>query len=97
MRKSKPTSRVGNLDHLAEDSRQMCFEQGKACVYESETEPDTIMTEWPNGTIDRHGLEAKTRTRRWPDGSEETVSDDEPLTFPHWPRPRPDAPTECGR
>ena len=55
------------------------------------------MTEWPNGTIDRHDLEAKTRTRRWPDGSEETVSDDEPLTFPHWPRPRPDAPTECGR
>ena len=30
-----------------QDSRRMCFEQGKACVYEPEGEEDVIMTEWP--------------------------------------------------
>lgn len=84
-----PTSRIGNLDHEVEDSRQMCFEQGKPCVYEPEDRPGIIVTEWPNGTTDSHDLEARTTTRRWPDGTEQAVSDDEPLGYPHWPRQEP--------
>ena len=88
-----PAETVENLDHLAEDSRRMCFEQGKPCVYEPETEPGTIVTEWPNGAVDRHDVAHKTRTRQWPDGCTETVSDDTPLEFPHWPRN--ERKTEC--
>ena len=79
---------VGNLDHLDIDSRRMCFEQGKPCIFESESEPNTIVTEWPNGTVDRHDLKSRTRTRRWPDGSSETMNDGTHFEFPHWPRPR---------
>ena len=80
---------VRNLDHLTVDSRRMCFEQGKPCIFQSESEPQTIVTEWPNGTADRHHLQARTRTRRWPDGSSETMSDAADFEFPHWPRARP--------
>jgi hypothetical protein len=69
-----------------EDSRRMCFEQGKACVYESEDEPGVIVTEWPNGVIDRKCLKTDTRTRHWPDGTTETTPGEAPLTFPHWPQ-----------
>ena len=71
-----------------QDSRRMCFEQGKACVYEPEGEDDVIMTEWPNGVVDRHDLRAGTMIRRWPDGTTETHPDSAPETraFPHWPR-----------
>ena len=31
---------IENLDHLAEDSREICFEQGKPCVYQDEDRPD---------------------------------------------------------
>ena len=34
-------------------SREMCFQQGKACVYEPEDEAGVILTEWPNGVVDR--------------------------------------------
>ena len=78
--------KAGNLDHLTEDNRRMCFEQGKACIFQSESEPDTIVTEWPNGTVDRHNLLARTRTRRWPDGSSDKISDASDFDFPHWPR-----------
>ena len=70
-----------------EDNRQMCFEQGKACVYEPDDERGIIVTEWPNGVVDRTCLRTKTTTRRWPDGSEETGSEDGEWEFPHWPRP----------
>ena len=86
---STPTSRIGNLDHEVEDSRQMCFEQGKPCVYEPENRPGIIVTEWPNGTTDAHDLEAGTNTRKWPDGTEQTARDTEPLGYPHWPRQKP--------
>ena len=52
----------------------MCFSQDKACVYEPEEDLGTIVTEWPNGVIDRHNLETKTRVRHWPDGTTETVT-----------------------
>ena len=66
----------------------MCFEQGKACVYEPEGEDDVIMTEWPNGVVDRHDLRAGTMIRRWPDGTTETHPDSahETRVFPPWPR-----------
>ena len=39
----------------------MCFQQGKPCVYEPEEEPGIIVTEWPNGVVDRQGLRGSTR------------------------------------
>lgn len=70
-----------------EDSRQVCFGQGKAFVYEPKDEPGTIVTEWPNGVVDRKCLRRQTKTRRWPDGSEETGRADIRWPYPHWPRP----------
>ncbi len=79
------TTGVANLDDRAEDSRQACFEQGKPCVYEPEDEPGIIVTEWPNGTLDRHEAESGIETRTWPDGSTETLAASKPLQVPHWP------------
>ena len=79
-----------NLDHLAEDSRQGCFEQGKPCVYEPEEEPGIIVTEWPNGTRDRQEPGAGVETRTWPDGTTETLAAGKRNQFPHWPRNEPD-------
>ncbi len=31
----------------------MCFRQGVPCVYQAESDPGVIVTEWPNGVIDR--------------------------------------------
>lgn len=76
---------IGNLDHLAEDSRRACFQQGKACVYEPENEPGVIVTEWPNGTVDRQEAGSNVETRTWPDGSTETLPTGRPVEFPHWP------------
>ena len=89
MERESDSNRVDNLDHEVEDSRAMCFEQGKPCVYEPENRPGTIVTEWPNGTIDAHDLQSETTTRRWPDGKEQTTGDREPLGYPHWPREEP--------
>ena len=84
--KKEPETRIGNLDLEIEDNREICFEQGKPCVYEPEDQPGVILTEWPNGTVDSHDLDAGTTTRRWPDGTEETGSDKERVEYPHWPR-----------
>ena len=70
------------------NSRQMCFEQGLACVYQPHGKPSVIVTEWPNGVMERHDLKAGTRTLRWPDGTEETRPADEELEAPQWPRDR---------
>jgi len=69
-----------------EDNRAICFEQGKPCVSEPDDEPGTIVTEWPNGVIDRWWLETDTRTRQLPDGTPETAPAETPLGFPHQPR-----------
>lgn len=69
-----------------EDSREICFEQGKPCVYEPDDEPGIIVTEWPNGIIDRWDEKTDTETRHWPDGTTETTPGNTPLPFPHWPR-----------
>ena len=69
----------------SEDSREMCFEQGKPCIYEPEEELGVIVTEWPNGVVDRYTLATGARIRRWPDGTEDS-SAAEGERFPHWPR-----------
>ena len=63
MASSTSEERMGPAVPETEDSRQMCFSQGKAFVYEPEDERGTIVTEWPNGVIDRHNLETKTTGR----------------------------------
>ncbi len=78
-------NRVENLDHLTEDNRQICFEQGKPCIYQDEHDPDQIITEWPNGVIDTKKLQTGTTVRRWPDGETEALTGE--ATFPHWPHP----------
>ena len=85
MNKAADQNRVENLDHLTEDSREICFEQGKPCIYQDERDPDRIITEWPNGVIDIKQLQTGTSVRRWPDGETEALADE--ATFPHWPRP----------
>ena len=78
------------------DSREMCFKQGKACVYQSETDERIIITEWPNGVVKRHNTETKLVTRSWPDGYEETYPEGSPRDrmYPHIPRPDEQEP-EC--
>ena len=78
---------VGPTVPDSEDNRKICFEQGKACVYEPEDEPGIIVTEWPNGVVDRHHLEGKTRIRHWPDGTTEHRREDDPVEYPVWPPP----------
>ena len=78
--------RVGPTVPDTEDNREICFEQGKACVYEPEDEPGIIVTEWPNGVVDRHHIEEKTRIRHWPDGTTENRHEDDPVEYPVWPR-----------
>ncbi len=80
------TGRTELIVPEVEDNREICFEQGKPCVYAPDDEPGIIMTEWPNGVIDRWCLETNTETRHWPDGTTETVPGNTPLPFPHWPR-----------
>ena len=67
-----------------EDNRELCFRQGKACVYEPKEEHGIIVAEWPNGVVDRFDVQGKTRTRHWPDGTTETQHEDEPITYPLW-------------
>ena len=57
-----------------EDGRAMCFAQGKPCTYESDTDPDSIITEWPNGVVDRMNIPTNQVTRRRPDGSTESFA-----------------------
>ena len=82
---TRQTPDATELVPAIEDSREIRCQQGKPCVYEPDHEPGIIVTEWPNGVVDRDSLETKTRTGRWPDGTIETVPADTPLTFPDWP------------
>ena len=60
-----------------EDGRAMCFAQGKPCTYESDTDPDSIITEWPNGVVDRMNIPTNQVTRQRPDGSTESFAADD--------------------
>ena len=68
-----------------EDGREMCFRQGKPCVYQSETDENTIITEWPNGVVEHMNIRTKTVTRTWPNGSTETFPTGSPedREYPH--------------
>ena len=68
--------------------REMCFRQGKAYVYRPVSDPNVIRIEWPNGTVDERRGGETARTRRWPDGTTETMPTTEPLAFPEWPKRR---------
>lgn len=79
----------GTMTMLAtEDAREMCFAQGKSCVYASDDDR-FIISETPAGVIDRHELSTGQVTRVWPDGAEETFPADSPKyrEYPAWPRP----------
>ena len=73
---------------VAEDARQMCFSQGKSCVYATDDDR-FIISETPTGVVDRHELQTGQVTRSWPDGTEETFPADSPKhhEYPAWPRP----------
>ena len=62
---------------VTEDAREMCFAQGKSCVYASD-EDRFIISETPAGVMDRHELATGQVTRVWPDGTEETFPADNP-------------------
>ena len=46
-------TRIASTIPAAEDSRAMCFRQGKACVYASEEDGRTIITEPPRAVVER--------------------------------------------
>ena len=69
-----------------ESNREICFSQGKPCVYQPEDDPEVIRTEWPNGTVDEVDFARNTRKRRWPDGATETRTADTEFPYPLWPR-----------
>ena len=82
---SNAAKRAGTGARPAEDGREMCFSQGKPCVYQSETDEDTIITEWPNGVVERLDGSTNMVTRTWPDGTTETFPGDsiQNRTYPH--------------
>ena len=71
---------------VTEDAREMCFAQGKSCVYASDDDR-FIISETPAGVIDRHEVATGQVTRVWPDGIEETFPADSPRhdEYPLWP------------
>lgn len=86
MRTSTKTTRPGaSRLRPEEDGREMCFSQGKPCVYESETDENTIITEWPNGVIEHMDMRTRTVIRTWPDGSTDTFAagSAEDRRYPH--------------
>lgn len=83
---STTEQQVGPAVADAEDNRRICFEQGKACVCEPENEPGIIVSEWPNGVVDRHHLDEQTRIRHWPDGTTQAQHEDDPVEYPVWTR-----------
>lgn len=70
------------------DNRTLCFSQGKPCVYLSHDEPQgsepgavrpkVIVTEWPNGVVERLRVDTQRVTRTWPDGRVEEIDGDDP-------------------
>ena len=62
------------------DSRQMCFEQGKAFVYMPRGDQSRVITEWPNGVVDDYLIADKSITRRWPDGRVQHFAPDDPAS-----------------
>ena len=46
-------TRVANTIPAVEDSRAMCFRQGKACVFATEEDGRIIITEPPGGEVER--------------------------------------------
>ena len=46
-------TRIASTIPATEDSRTMCFRQGKACVYASEEDGRIIITEPPGGVVER--------------------------------------------
>ena len=71
-----------------QDSRELCFKQGKPCIYQSDDDEHVIITEWPNGVSERQDTRTNQVTRFWPDGYRETFAVDSPRdrAYPHVPR-----------
>ena len=71
-----------------QDSRELCFKQGKPCIYQSDDDDHVIITEWPNGVSERQDTRTNRVTRFWPDGYRETFAVDSPRdrAYPHVPR-----------
>ena len=64
------------------DAREMCFAQGKTCVY---VEAGYIVAEEPNGVVERSRLGSDLVTRTWPDGTVQQFrfGDPEDRAYPH--------------
>ena len=70
------------------DSRQMCFQQGKAYVWMTDDDAE-IVSELPNGVVMRLCLADDTVVRTWPDGRVDQYQqgDPEDLEYPYIPPP----------
>lgn len=85
-RSASPPDEIENIDHRAEDNTEICFQQGKPCVFMAPDAPPRIITKWPNGVTDTRDIATNTIVRQWPDGTSEKLAED--WGFPHWPRRR---------
>ena len=70
------------------DSRQMCFQQGKAYVWMTDDDAE-IVSELPNGVVMRLCLADDTVVRTWPDGRVDQYRKGAPedLEYPYIPPP----------
>ena len=77
---------IGAFDDMPRswDARKMCFEQGKACVYLNDQ--NIIVTEWPNGVVERCALDGDMVEQRWPDGRVRHFHEnsEEAKSYPHY-------------
>ena len=60
------------------DWRQICFDQGKPCVYMPEDNKSVVVTEWPNGVVEVKTIADHKIVRTWPDGRVERYRKGDP-------------------
>ena len=67
------------------DNRELCFSQGKPCIYLCEDDDDILVTEWPNGVTERKSRTTHEVVRTWPDGQVDrfAAGSTDDRRFPH--------------
>ena len=79
------TKRTPAADAVEPPDREMCFKQGKVCVYLSADDENVIICEWPNGVVEHCNLRTDRVTRTWPDGKQDVFASGsaEDRRYPH--------------
>lgn len=62
------------------NSREMCWEQGKPCVYMSK-DNKFVIAEWRNGVVQKRNIKTGKIVRTWPDGRVEHFIKGDPQAY----------------